>query len=222
MDGITGKFLLQNILKDEIIKDEEKLVKLKDDVVIDKLITTPILEDDHFFNNKLKDDISGNDYKEVVNQFPRNWILRMGMMAGKRKKYNSKKIMTLSDSLEGFNREYENRAPSKIRARSFIMPKRNAYDEIPGFLPHGPAMQIPPLVYGGMMKGKSGNIASIINPLFHGPIPLHEGLSATFPFLVQNQLMLFLVHSHGYRKLKLLFLLLGPEFGDFLEKIREY
>ena len=92
LDGITGKFLLQNILKDEIIKDEEKLVKLKDDVVIDKLITTPIVDDEHFFNNKLKDDISGNDYKELVNQFPINWILRVGMLAGKRKKYNSKKI----------------------------------------------------------------------------------------------------------------------------------
>ena len=43
---------------------------------IDKLITTPVINDDKFFNRKLQDIISGNDYKEVVNQAPRNWIIR--------------------------------------------------------------------------------------------------------------------------------------------------
>ena len=68
---------IQDLSQDELIKDEEKLEKINNEVEIDKLITTPIVEDDHFFNKKLKDEISGNDYKEVVNQHPRNWILRL-------------------------------------------------------------------------------------------------------------------------------------------------
>ena len=83
-------------------------------MAIDKLITTPVVDDDHFFNEKLKDEISGNDYKEVVDQHPRNWILRA---AGNRQKTGQKKQMTLADALKGFNEEHENRAPSKLRAR---------------------------------------------------------------------------------------------------------
>ena len=40
------------------------------------MITTPIIEENYFFNEKLMDTISGNDYKEVVNQNPREWILK--------------------------------------------------------------------------------------------------------------------------------------------------
>ena len=86
LENIMGKLLNQNLNQEEVIKDEAQLAQLKDDVAIDKLITTPVVEDDHFFNEKLKDEISGNDYKEVVNQHPRNWILR----AGKRNKVGQK------------------------------------------------------------------------------------------------------------------------------------
>ena len=58
------------------ILDEQHLDKIKSEVDIDIFITTPIIEDDHFFNNKLKDKIAGNDYKEVVNQAPRQWIMK--------------------------------------------------------------------------------------------------------------------------------------------------
>ncbi len=58
------------------IEDEAQLSKLNDAVQIDKLITTPIIEENHFLNEKLIDDISGNDYKEVVNQSAREWILK--------------------------------------------------------------------------------------------------------------------------------------------------
>ena len=168
LGGMIGNFIFQNIFREEIIKDEDQLVKLKDEVAIDKLITTPIVEDNHFFNTKLKDEISGNDYKEVVNQFPRNWIIRAGMVAGKRKKYESKKIMTLSDALEDFNKEYENRAPSKLRAKSQIMFQPNRQDEMSRFLPHGPNMQM----------------SSLLNfsPSFHGPIPIHRGPMGFMPF----------------------------------------
>ena len=163
LGGIFGKFLFQNVYKDEVIKDEAQLAKLKDDVAVDKLITTPIIEDDFFFNSKLKDNISGNDYKEVVNQFPRNWILRAGIAAGKRKKYETKKIMTLSDALEGYNKEYEDRAPSKLISRSLMMPLQ----EMPGFFLYGPTKRIPPLSHGEHFC----NIPPFINP--HGPISTH-------------------------------------------------
>ena len=114
LEGISGKLLNQNLNKEEVIKDEAQLANLKDDLAIEKLITTPIVEDNHFFNEKLKDEISGNDYKEVVNQHPRNWILRAG---GKRQRTGRRKIQTLEDALKGFNEEHENRAPSKLRAR---------------------------------------------------------------------------------------------------------
>ena len=74
---ITGKLLNQNLNEPEIIKDEETLANLKDEEEIDKMITTPIVDDEHFFNKKLKDQISGNNYKEVVNQGGRNWLLKL-------------------------------------------------------------------------------------------------------------------------------------------------
>ena len=47
LENIMGKLLNQDLNKDEVIKDEEQLAELKDDVAIDKLITTPVVEDDH-------------------------------------------------------------------------------------------------------------------------------------------------------------------------------
>jgi hypothetical protein len=67
---------LTDLEKEEFIFDEQHLDNIKSEDDIDKFITTPIIEDNHFFNNKLKDEIAGNDYKEVVNQTPRNWIIK--------------------------------------------------------------------------------------------------------------------------------------------------
>ena len=171
LEGIIGKLLNQNLDKDEIIKDEAQLANLNDDVAIDKLITTPVVEDDHFFNEKLKDEITGNDYKEVVNQHPRNWILRAGAAGRKRKKTGQKKPMTLADALKGFNEEHENRAPSKLRARRLrSQPKTDSGEMIGagrriggklkrgGMQPHGLPMQIPPSGHGPGME-----------PMAHGP-----------------------------------------------------
>lgn len=36
---------------------------------------TTIISDDYFFNEKLKDEYCGNDYKEVVDQSLRKYIL---------------------------------------------------------------------------------------------------------------------------------------------------
>ena len=66
----------EDLKRDVLIQDEAQLSKLNDAVQIDKLITTPIIDENHFLNQKLIDDISGNDYKEVVNQSAREWILK--------------------------------------------------------------------------------------------------------------------------------------------------
>ena len=63
--------------------DEANIEKINNEDEIDKLITTPVVDDDKFFNKKLKDIISGNDYKEVVNQAPRKWL--MNLKGGKNK-----------------------------------------------------------------------------------------------------------------------------------------
>ena len=113
LDQITGKINEQKLNVDELIKDESQIATINDDVTIDKLITTPIVEEDHFFNQKLKDEISGNDYKEVVNQHPRNWILR----TVKNKNFTKMAQMTLATALKSYNDEHEIRAPSKLRAK---------------------------------------------------------------------------------------------------------
>ena len=99
----------KNLEKEEFILDEEHLDKIKNEEDIDKFITTPILEDSHFFNNKLKDEIPGNDYKEVVNQTVRNWIINKD-----KDKKNFKKINNLNDALRTFDEENQKRGINPI------------------------------------------------------------------------------------------------------------
>ena len=122
LEKIVGNLTSQELNTDELIKDEKELENITNEVELDKLITIPILEEDHFFNDKLKDEIAGNDYKEVVNQYPRNWILR-----SKPPKINQtpeKKTVSLMESLRIFDQEQELRAPSKLRANKFRAKKK--------------------------------------------------------------------------------------------------
>ena len=48
--------------KDLLILDEKEIAKINNEDEIDKLITTPVINDEKFFNKKLEDIISGNDY----------------------------------------------------------------------------------------------------------------------------------------------------------------
>ena len=203
LEKFLGKLLNQNLDKEEVIKDEAQLANLKDDVAIDQLITTPVVEDDHFFNEKLKDEISGSDYKEVVDQHPRNWILR----SKARKKSGQKKPITLADALKGYNEEHENRAPSKLRARKLrSAPKTDTgemmgsgrkigkkktkeignnqqYPQQPGFggmPPHGMPMTIPPS--GGLIGGPLATIPPMGAPQ-PGPFPMGDTSSSFTPWL---------------------------------------
>ena len=100
----ANKLTQEDLKKDIIIQDEEKLSKLNDAIQIDQMITTPIYEENHFFNEKLLDEISGNDYKEVVNQNPREWILKDESEAPKT---DTKEILTIDDALKEVEKEKE-------------------------------------------------------------------------------------------------------------------
>ena len=159
LEEIAGKLMHQDLSQDELIKDESELANLNDEDAIDKLITTPIVEDDHFFNTKLKDEITGNDYKEVVNQAPRTWILR----GRKRNKLSEKKPMTLSDALKGFNEEHENRAPSKLRARR-LRAQPHTFENTGGEM----------VASGRRAGGRKGGFG-MEGPMAHGPMGMAHG-----------------------------------------------
>ena len=90
-----------NINEDEIIRDEEKLVNLNDENEIEKYIT---IEDDSQLHETPKDDYFGNDYKEVVDQHPRNWILNLYKSKEKEEKKDS---LNLSQALNLYEKETE-------------------------------------------------------------------------------------------------------------------
>ena len=97
--------------KDEMILDEDQLAKLTNEDEIDKLITTPVINDDKFFNKNLQDIISGNDYKEVVNQAPRKWIMNK---FGPRPQGKPGNLPTLNDALKIFEQEKAKRGNQQI------------------------------------------------------------------------------------------------------------
>ena len=107
LDKITGKLSEQNLDEEEIIKDEECLNNINDNIEIEKLMTTPIIEDEHFFNYDLRDEISGSDYKEVIDLYPRQWIMNSNLPNQDNKK------LTLEDALNLYDKEYEQRAGNK-------------------------------------------------------------------------------------------------------------
>ena len=69
-----NKYNEKDLNEDEIIKDEKNLINIDNEKEIDKLITIPLLDDNQFFNENWEDDYCGNDYKEVINQYPRKWL----------------------------------------------------------------------------------------------------------------------------------------------------
>ena len=105
----------QNLDEEEIIKDEEHFQNIDNIVELDKLTTTSIIDDDFFFNNYLKDEISGKDYKEVVDQHPRQWIMKSYFSNDD--KNEQRKYLTLDDALKRFDEEYEERTSIKNKLR---------------------------------------------------------------------------------------------------------
>ena len=102
-----------------LILDEPQLAKLTDEVEIDKFITTPVISDDLFFNKKFKDEISGSDYKEIVNQAPRQWLLPKGNRSAPRK------FLSLNEALKVFDEEKQKRDLIKEKEKEKKLNKEN-------------------------------------------------------------------------------------------------
>ena len=108
----ADKLTLNDLNKDELILDEDQLANMTNEDEIDKLITIPVINDDKFFNKKLKDEITGNDYKEIVNQAPRKWI--MNKKGQKPPQGKPGKMPTLNDFLKIFEHEKKKRGHQRV------------------------------------------------------------------------------------------------------------
>ena len=147
--GSFGSLL--NLKDDEPIKEEKQLLTLNDAIKINQMVTTPIVEDNHFFNKNLKDIISGNDYKEIVNQGGRNWIASMHMKRGPPPNF---RLKTLDDCLKNFNEQQNIRGLINLKMRSQMQQGgRNMPPHIPHMPPHMPHM--PPHMPNMPNQGKN-------------------------------------------------------------------
>ena len=111
--GSFGSLL--NLKDDGPIKEEKTLLTLNDALKINQLVTTSIIDDGYFFNTNLKDKISGNDYKEIVNQGGRNWILNKILPPGRSS--TQPRLSTLDDCLKQFNEEQNTRSLINLKIR---------------------------------------------------------------------------------------------------------
>ena len=104
------------------IDDKDKDEKEKENVkmIINKMITTPIIEENYFLDEKLLDEIDGNDYKEVVNQVSRDWILKSTEPT---KKEEVKSILTVEDALKEVEKEKEKSKEILIEVNKELMAK---------------------------------------------------------------------------------------------------
>ena len=99
----------------DLILDEDQLVNITNEDELDKLITTPVINDDKFFNKKLQDMISGNDYKEVVNQSARKWIMnKFGPKGPRPPQGKPGKVPSLNDALQIYEQERKKRGNQQV------------------------------------------------------------------------------------------------------------
>ena len=113
---IFEKFSEQDLERNEVIKEEDYFINLKDENEIDQLITTQIIPEDKLNENNLKEEYPGNDYKEVVDQSPRKWILNSKKddkklnesltLEGALQMYDSFTKINLEESYSSYNKNY--------------------------------------------------------------------------------------------------------------------
>ena len=88
------------------IYEEEKIASIKDEKEIDQLISVPIIDHSIFIDPKMLDNTKGNDYKEVVNQVDRKWM----MNRSKTIQPKSNKIYNSIDINKLYDKEYQERS----------------------------------------------------------------------------------------------------------------
>jgi hypothetical protein len=113
---------------DEPIKEEKVLLTINDSIKLNQLLTTPVIDDGHFFNNKLKDKISGNDYKEIINQKGRDWIVKGVIPMNKGPSQG--RLTTIDDCLKTFNLEYNTHSSINLFKQGFLKKTSKAIEDM--------------------------------------------------------------------------------------------
>ena len=186
LDKIRGYLSEQDIDEDEMIKDEEILANIDDNDEIDKFITFPIFEDNHFFNQNLKDETSGNDYKEVINQTPRKWLLADSYTKIRKKsdddddfgEDDGKGLTTVGNALKRFNKEKEKTVIRKTMLKTNEKKNQNQVSKEKGFEPPKNPFSLP---ISSEEKKESipqqqqpQSMPFLANPFFSGVIPTNQ------------------------------------------------
>ena len=186
LDKIRGYLSEQDIDEDEMIKDEEILANIDDNDEIDKFITVPIFEDNHFFNQNLKDETSGNDYKEVINQTPRKWLLADSYTKIRKKsdddddfgEDDGKGLTTVGNALKRFNKEKEKTVIRKTMLKTNEKKNQNQVSKEKGFEPPKNPFSLP---ISSEEKKESipqqqqpQSMPFLANPFFSGVIPTNQ------------------------------------------------
>ena len=107
-----------NKLNDELILDEKLMIKINNEEEIDKFINTPLIEDNFFFNKNLEDEISGNDYKEIINKY----LIKKNIDIDNK---NIEKINNINDALKKFEFFKEKRKHDKTPNNNNLKGKKN-------------------------------------------------------------------------------------------------
>ena len=140
-----SQLTLDDINKDEIILDEKYLSKLTDQEEIDKYITTPLIDDAHFFNFNLKDDIFGNSLKEVIKKQPKRWM--RNRIEREKMIPRPRRFLSLNDFMLKYNEEHRRRGRYYFAPRFGLLDPRRmhrrrrlhfGYGYGFGGFPHGP------------------------------------------------------------------------------------
>ena len=140
-----SELTLEYINKDEIILDEKYLSKLTDEEEIDKYITTPLIDDAHFFNFNLKDDIFGNSLKEVIKKQPKRWM--RNRIEREKMIPRPRRFLSLNDFMLKYNEEHRRRGRYYFAPRFGLLDPRRmhrrrrlhfGYGYGFGGFPHGP------------------------------------------------------------------------------------
>ena len=158
LKNIFKKLLSSNLNENEIINEEESLKDLdeindKDDIA--KLTTTSIIADNHFFNTNIKDKYFGNDYKEVVDQSPRKWILNSIKEVNENEEASS---LSIEDNLKDTLILYE-KEKKKTLIKSTLKKSKIKINNVEGFDPSQN-----PFGFDGNIDEQ--NFGFVQNPLF--------------------------------------------------------
>ena len=91
-----------DLIRDDVFLDEKLMLKMTNEEELNKFIIAPLLEDNHFFDKKLEDEISGNDYKEIINKTPMKWLVKDNI---KENNKQIEKINNIDEALKKFEVE---------------------------------------------------------------------------------------------------------------------